>query len=588
MTGSLKTKTVLDDAKEDLKNAEFVGFPGKLVNPIFDHVLAPITEKASDIVPAIVDAIPLPFTDEIAALSMTVPFAFMKLGYSILPHAKELDHESETVTAAEFNAALNAGKKKRRMPILSQAMGAVGFFNNTILDLATLPFRGDLGQWISETSKLRGYLVFSGVGGELLDAFLSPGSLSAMIILGRIQKERNVVGDEDSRRSRVAMKTLPSNIPDKDAFKSVMTEAAIYTRYASAAYGAETMKAAKLLQNVNTKTDHFSIFQTTCEMKRLRKISKYVGVPVGDIIVSTPPGGDSDILGHIITVDRRMKAIVLALRGTYTISGVKTDLQFFSKKFCNGVAHEGIADRADKIWDEVKDTIKDLLIKNSEYEFIITGHSLGAGTAALLSLKLNHEGLDSEEDTSLANRTVRCFAFAPPPVYYIDDDDFMSGAMKEAMKNTYAFIHARDVVPFCSVASLRDVSMKIDEVNDKTNPIEGPLIVAGIKGVPKELKDAVFEYNELPYTQNADKLAIPSPCVIWMRKTGVDKKGDVFNAMFCRPEGEGEEKGLSDLTIYLGLGMVTNHMPPGYENCINSVVRSMLGKDGGDGFVFPG
>ena len=375
--------------------------------------------------------------------------------------------------------------------------------------------------------------------------------------------------------------------------------------------------SSELLQVYGKKVGTVPLLQGTSEDKRKRKIARYLNIPEEDIIGATKPGGDIDILGHFIAVDKRKSAVVLALRGTYTLSGVKSDLGVYSKKFCNGVAHGGIADRTDNIWEFVKEKIVSLLKSNPGFDFVITGHSLGAGAAALLILKLKHEQLLAKLDPSLSDVNIKCFAFAPPPVYLSDVEN--ENVMADAMKNTFAFIHENDCVPFCSTDSVRRVSRTIDAVDSATNPIEGPLMAIGKCEIPDSLKKKVFDDSELPFVDRAEKLgkllswlpfllasaslflylterkclfslplAIPAPHVMWLRHVHDDKKGrPMYNAMFCRPQSENGEKGTNDLTLMIDKRMISDHMNPQYERAINSIAEQMKGKHGIDGFVFP-
>jgi len=143
---------VLEDAAEDLKYAEFPGYVGKVFNPVRDNVLLPATNKATEIVPVVASYIPLPFVDEVGAFALNVPITAMRLGYYILPHP-EVDKESEHIEAQELKAVGELAMRKfsKPNPILSSAMGAVGFVANSVLDLATLPFSGKLGDWLEAT-----------------------------------------------------------------------------------------------------------------------------------------------------------------------------------------------------------------------------------------------------------------------------------------------------------------------------------------------------------------------------------------------------------------------------------------------------
>jgi len=344
--------------------------------------------------------------------------------------------------------------------------------------------------------------------------------------------------------------------------------------------------SSELLQVAGKKVN-VPLVANVSEEKRKRRMSHFLGIREEDIIDPTSPGGDLDIIGHFMAIDKRKKAVVLALRGTYTLSGLKTDAAAYSRPFCNGVAHAGIADRADKIWDHINGKIVELLKANPGFDLVITGHSLGAGCAALLTLRVKHEKLLSKMDPSLSSVKVSCYAFASPPVYLADPEN--DTVMAESMKDTHAFIHENDVVPFMSIDSLRRMSHTIDEIDAETNFIEGPLMATGKIPVYPRLKRKVFKKLELEKADKAELLAIPAPYTIWLQNQGEDDKGlKVYDAMFCRPEAKDGGKGTNDLHVLFDANMIADHMNPQYEVAINSVARQMKGVDGIDGYVFPG
>ena len=75
--------------------------------------------------------------------------------------------------------------------------------------------------------------------------------------------------------------------------------------------------------------------------------------------------------------------------------------------------------------------------EREDYRFVITGHSLGAGTASLIMIKCCSENL-------VKNHEVVCFTFASPPVYTPLEN------AKLAVERTINFIHADDFIPFVS------------------------------------------------------------------------------------------------------------------------------------------
>jgi len=380
------------------------------------------------------------------------------------------------------------------------------------------------------------------------------------------------------------MSELPEGIEDKSDFKTIIFDAIQYGRYSSAAYGSTMIASSQLLKVGGHDLSNTPIGSNISEAKRKKRMAKYLGVEPEDIIEPTDPGGDIDIIGHFMAVDKKKKAIVLALRGTYTISGIKTDAAAYTRPFCNGLAHAGIADRTDNIWPVVDTKIAELLKANPGFDFVITGHSLGAGTAALLTLKIKHEKLLEKMDASLSNVNIKCFAFASPPVYLADPEH--ETVMADAMKSTYAFIHENDCVPFMSFDALRRISAIIDEVDRQTNVIEGPLMALGAKCIPVGIRKVVMEDVELHAIDKSEKLAIPAPHVMWMRAIDEDKEGNpVYDSMFCRPEGVEGEKGTNDLQIFLDEKMLAHHMNPMYLRALNSIATTMKGINGADGYV---
>lgn len=109
------------------------------------------------------------------------------------------------------------------------------------------------------------------------------------------------------------------------------------------------------------------------------------------------------ILRHFIAIDHEREKIVLAIRGTYSLSELVVDVTAFSEDFCctttsdgHGTsqqqAHAEMANMAKKLWQVAGPTIQEELLQEyPDYELIVTGHSLGAGAACLLTILLMHE-----------------------------------------------------------------------------------------------------------------------------------------------------------------------------------------------------
>jgi hypothetical protein len=277
-----------------------------------------------------------------------------------------------------------------------------------------------------------------------------------------------------------------------------------YVRYATAAYGTSMIDSADLLQVHGMNVVSIESVHDASEKSRTRKVARYLNVKQDNILKITPPGGHIELLGHFVALDHRRNsvtgspgAVVLSIRSTYTLLGLKIDTEAYSKKVrYAGVAHSGISDRAETLWDHAKEEVLRALRQHSGYDLVITGHSLGAGAAPLLSLKLNYEKSESTA-SPLKGVNVKCFAFAPPPVY-LQTDNTKNVEVAAAMENTYAFIHQNDSVPFLSIDAVCRLVDTVTQVDKLTvwKPVSRPLMAAGFKAIPECIVQVVADGSQ--------------------------------------------------------------------------------------------
>jgi hypothetical protein len=294
-------------------------------------------------------------------------------------------------------------------------------------------------------------------------------------------------------------------------------------------------------------------------------ISVHTGVAVEDIkLLYAESNNDRHVLHHFVAVDHATKSIVLALRGTLSLSGAIVDMQGMAVDYYTGRAHQGIAEMAENVWKESGKKILELCDNNPEfqqYRFLITGHSLGAGTACLLNLKLHVEG-------QLGNRPICCYAFAPPPVFDpCGEDADCRAKIDQAIQNNVAYIHDNDVVPFLSISAVRRLATLLDAVDNQTENIwfwRRWRIFHEYDAIPQELIDSVLQAEMLsnPAVEGACDMIIPARVVVWCKKNFAA----TFQAYGCDPNK------VAAGNVFLNQDMLSDHLPEQYEDALDALV----------------
>ena len=312
--------------------------------------------------------------------------------------------------------------------------------------------------------------------------------------------------------------------------------------------------------------------------------------------------GSSECLRHFVAVDHSSRAVILSIRGTASISDVLHDAVAYADPFCGGLAHAGMALMARAVWAAAGEDVRTALAQAPEdYELILTGHSLGAGVASLLTILLHDE---CPAVTQLASR-VRCFAYAPPPVYLSDYTLLPSarGAKRgrgrgasavpahPAESSISAFIHSEDCVPFLSVDAGRRLLSGLRAVEEHANsqpPAYYARIALGRRAPDEALirkAEAGARGDDLKPIQLAPSLRIPAACVVWLRprtpgfwatrggrwwrrlrtQRGASSAEDPrsYDAVVCSPAL------LCEQGIGLSLSMLKDHFVDGYERALS-------------------
>jgi hypothetical protein len=161
---------------------------------------------------------------------------------------------------------------------------------------------------------LQTFLHQSGIHAELTES-LNRKLLDHLVILARVQQHAR--GNNDVR-TLVASKSVHSHVQQQH-----QDEWFRYMRYATAVYGQAMIRAAEM--NVSGKFDNrLSPLAKT-------KISEHIQVPEQDIaVMDVEYDGDGMHLRHFVAVDHEHRKVVLAIRGTFNLAEIVTDVAAFT------------------------------------------------------------------------------------------------------------------------------------------------------------------------------------------------------------------------------------------------------------------
>jgi hypothetical protein len=168
---------------------------------------------------------------------------------------------------------------------------------------------------------------------------------------------------------------------------------------------------------------------------------------------TTLPG----VVSHYIAINKKKKVAVIGVKGTSNLEDFLTDscgnavTYTLDKPFVQGGGtelrcHEGVLLAAKRLAQDVETVVEELLLPTG-YTILITGHSLGAGVAALVAVILRSRFPSLLADDGTKTPRLQVLAFACPPV--LDLDSALACA-----PFTTTIINNSDIMPRASLSNL--------------------------------------------------------------------------------------------------------------------------------------
>lgn len=216
-----------------------------------------------------------------------------------------------------------------------------------------------------------------------------------------------------------------------------------YVDYALATYGFMLLKVLGIMDpTYNVMSEGTRGVDVATYMLRLRR---------DQMLVSMLDGEGINVPRHFVALDDFQKSVVVAIRGTNSISDIITDLLCGNEPFAGGYAHRGMKEAAESLFNSILPTLRSALAKHPAYTVAVTGHSLGAGVAILLTKVLLMNGFTD----------VKCYAVAPCPVF--GPMDRVDSDWSDALE---CFVHGDDLVGKLCLSSARNLALEIEHIDE--------------------------------------------------------------------------------------------------------------------------
>ncbi|KAI8393336.1 uncharacterized protein BYT42DRAFT_550699 [Radiomyces spectabilis] len=213
-------------------------------------------------------------------------------------------------------------------------------------------------------------------------------------------------------------------------------------------------------------------------------IIQYLSIPKDDLLAYEFRTAEAFRPSYFIAHDRHTNAIVLSIRGTMSVFDTLTDLVCEYEPWRGGLVHKGMKSSALWFFRHVAPQLVVYCNEHGASALYILGHSLGAGTAAILTIMLLDYVNEFRNDTT-EEFTLRSFGYAPACAMSLD----LATKYKDHIQS---IVFGDDIVSKLSYGSMMDLKDLIMASADAAQQLKiGQLLWAG--KTQKDRWDAAFD-----------------------------------------------------------------------------------------------
>ncbi|CAJ1443815.1 unnamed protein product, partial [Effrenium voratum] len=210
-------------------------------------------------------------------------------------------------------------------------------------------------------------------------------------------------------------------------------EALRYCRWTLAAYGGRGERDGSETFDERSRQDRsLPTSSPSCEEERVHLAAAICGLSAESILVSDLDNAkqcvDPLCPRFLLAMDSARCELILSIRGTMSLSDLFADLIGDTEPFAGGQAHAGILHSSrrllDRVYPHLKQGFHQLQEAGGSPRLVLVGHSLGAGVCELLAVLLLGGAKAGEVPYTLPEDVpLRCFLFAPPPVFGVQTEE---------------------------------------------------------------------------------------------------------------------------------------------------------------------